>query len=152
MSENVNKIENEEINVSEESVANENIVKIADEVIMSIASATLLQIPGVHSMSGNLASGIVEFLGVKKSGTKGIKVFTDDAGDISLEIHVTVRYGFKIPDVAWEIQEKVKAEVESITGLNVIKVNVHVDSINIEKAEAATAEETEEAKEVSEEE
>ena len=146
MSEN---IKNEEV-LQNEEIASENIVKIADEVIMSIAGATLMGIEGVHSLSGNIASGIVEFLGVKKSGTKGIKVFTDEAGDISLEIHITVRYGFKIPDVAWEIQEKVKAEVENVTGLNVLKVNVHVDSIFIEKQPEAEESENNAAEETAE--
>lgn len=141
MSEVVNK------EVLEESVASENIVKISDEVIMTIAGATLTEIEGVHSTSGNIASGIVEFLGVKKAGTKGIKVLSNDNETVSVEIHIAIKYGYKIPDVAWEIQEKVKAEIESITGLNVERVNVHVDSINIEKSAPEADEEAEKEEE-----
>lgn len=144
MSEDVNKVETVEISQEEEINTSENSVKIADEVIMSIAGATLMQVPGVYGMSGNIASGIVEFLGVKKTNAKGIKVFTAENGDLSLEIHITVKYGFKIPDIAWEIQEKVKAEVENVTGLKVVKVNVHVDGINIEKPEEPKEEESSE--------
>ena len=145
MSEIINNIENEEI------AENNGVVKISDDVISTITVATLLKVPGVHSMSGSLASGIVEFLGVKKTGSKGIKVVTDESGNISLEIHVTVQYGFKIPDVAWEIQEKVKEEVEAVTGLTVVKVNVHVDGINIEKETPVSEEAVEVSEETSEE-
>lgn len=138
MSENIN-IENNEIITDDAGT-----VKISDEVIATVSAATLSKIDGVHSMSGTLAGGIVEFLGVKKSATKGIKVSVDESGNVSLEIHITIQYGFKIPDVAWEIQEKVKEEVEAVTGLTVVKVNVHVDGINIEKVTAESEDVSEE--------
>lgn len=141
MSENIN-IENNEV-ITENS-ENTGIVKISEDVIATIAAATLSGIEGVYGTSGTLAGGIVEFLGVKKSATKGIKVLIDEENTVSSEIHITVKYGYKIPDVAWEIQEKVKAEIEAITGLSVAKINVHVDGINIEKPNAETEEVSEE--------
>ena len=141
MSENIN-IENNE--VITENLENTGIVKISEDVIATIAAATLSGIEGVYGTSGSLAGGIVEFLGVKKSATKGIKVIIDEDGVVSSEIHITVKYGYKIPDVAWEIQEKVKAEIEAITGLAVAKINVHVDGINIEKTNVESEESTEE--------
>ena len=141
MSENIN-IENNEV-ITENS-ENTGIVKISEDVIATIAAATLSGIEGVYGTSGTLAGGIVEFLGVKKSATKGIKVLIDEENTVSSEIHITVKYGYKIPDVAWEIQEKVKAEIEAITGLSVAKINVHVDGINIEKPSDETEEVSEE--------
>ncbi len=141
MSENIN-VENNEV-ITENS-ENTGIVKISEDVIATIAAATLSGIEGVYGTNGTLAGGIVEFLGVKKSATKGIKVLIDEEGMVSSEIHITVKYGYKIPDVAWEIQEKVKAEIEAITGLSVAKINVHVDGINIEKPSAENEEVSEE--------
>lgn len=128
---NIIKTEEIEAAVNDTNLGN---VKISDDVIASIATVVLNDINAVHSMNGSLASGIVEFLGVKKNNTKGIKVAIDESEAVSLEIHVTIQYGVRIPEVAWEIQEKVKKEVESVTGLTVAKVNVHVDGINIGKA------------------
>lgn len=108
-------------------------VKISDEVISIITTMAAGEVAGVHSMSGTLASGIVEFLGGKKSPSKGIKVSMDNEGNVAIEIHISVIYGFKIPDVAWEIQAKVKKAVEDATGMNVTKVNVHVDGVYISK-------------------
>ena len=147
----------EENGVFEETIENEKgNVKISDEVISIVATMATSEVPGVHSMSGNITSGIVEFLGGKKSPTKGIKVSVDDLGNVTLDIHITITYGYKIPDVAWEIQEKVKKAVEDLTGMPVAKVNIHVDGVNIDKSkkeeealeeapeEEAAAEETEE--------
>ncbi len=147
----------EEENIFEETIENEKgNVKISDEVISIIATMATSEVPGVHSMSGNITSGIVEFLGGKKSPSKGIKVTVDDLGNITLDIHITITYGYKIPDVAWEVQEKVKKAVEELTGMPVQKVNIHVDGVNIDKSkkegeapaetpeDAPKAEETEE--------
>lgn len=117
-------------------------VKISEDVVAIIAGIATSEIAGVYSMSGTIAGGIVELLGGKKNATKGIRVELDD-NDVSVDIHITVIYGFKIPDVAWEIQEKVKSRIEEITGLNVIKVNVHVDGVNMEKPKKDDAEEAE---------
>jgi len=137
---NVNNVCETEISASEADNS-PGIVKIGDDVIASIATIVLSGIEGVHSASGNLASGIVEFLGVKKSSTKGIKVIVDSENQITVEIHVNVKYGYKIPDVAWEIQEKVKAEIETVTGLTVLKINVHVDGITVVEEKTEPVEE-----------
>jgi uncharacterized alkaline shock family protein YloU len=120
-------------------------LKISDEVVATIASIAAYDVAGVSSLVGGFTGGIVEFLGGKKSVSKGVKV--DITGNnVSIDIHLLVTYGFKIPEVAWEIQEKVKAKVEEITGLTVSKVNIHVDGLNIEKPQK---EEEESAEEIS---
>jgi len=120
-------------------------IKISDEVISIISGIATSEIEGVYSMGGGIASGIAEFLGGKKNISKGIKVdLTDDS--VSVEIHIIICYGVSIPEVAAKIQEKVKDELESMTGLTVDKVNVHIDGVNIEKDAPAEAE-TEETQE-----
>ncbi|MGN1092379.1 MAG: Asp23/Gls24 family envelope stress response protein, partial [Monoglobaceae bacterium] len=48
-----------------------------------------------------------------------------------LDLSIVVEYGSNIPDVAWEVQDKVKTEIETMTGINVESVNVSVDGINV---------------------
>ena len=43
---------------------------------------------------------------------------------------IIVEYGVRIPDVAFEIQNRVKKSVETMTGLKVVEVNVHVQGVN----------------------
>ncbi len=109
------------------------VVKIADEVVSIIAGLAAADIEGVASMSGGIAGGIAEVLG-RRNLSKGVKV---DVGpeDAKIEIFIIVKYGARIPDVAWDIQETVKKAVETMTGLKVTHVNVHVQGVNFPQKE-----------------
>ena len=124
------------------------VVKIADEVVSIIAGLAATEIEGVSSMSGGIAGGIAEVLG-RRNLSKGIKVEvgTEDA---KIDIYVVVEYGVRIPDVAWDIQESVKNAVETMTGLKVNYVNVHVQGVHFPKDEEELQEEDAEAPEVEE--
>ena len=100
-------------------------LSISEEVIATIAEKVVLNVAGVFSLSGGL-----NVLG-KKIGTQGIKVDISKK-DVSLDIYIVVNYGVKIPDIAWEIQDKVKKELENMTGMTVTTVNVHIQGINYE--------------------
>ena len=115
-----------------QSVVNEiGAVKITDEVVAIIAGIAATDVPGVTSMSGGIAGGIAEALG-RKNLAKGVKVEVGDK-EAAIDLFIIVEYGFRIPEVAWAIQEKVKQAVEEMTGLNVIEVNIHIQGVNIEK-------------------
>lgn len=128
-----NKVINEELNNEEiqqelTSEANSNI-KIADDVIAVIAGAAASEVPGVSSMAGGFAGGISEVFSGKKNFAKGIKI---EAGEkeVRIDVNIIVEYGVRIPDVAFEIQNRVKKAVEGMTGLKVMDVNVHVQGVN----------------------
>ena len=99
-------------------------IRIANDVIAAIANKAASEVPGVFSMSG----GISDVFGKKMS--RGIKV---DSGGKStkIDVNIIVEYGVRIPDIAFEIQNRVKKAVESMTGLNVLEVNVHVQGVNL---------------------
>ncbi|ABR48653.1 protein of unknown function DUF322 [Alkaliphilus metalliredigens QYMF] len=108
-------------------------VKIADEVVATIAGLAATAIKGVAGMSGGLAGGIAEMLG-KKSLSKGVKLEVKER-DASIDLYIILEYGTKIPDVSWEIQNNVKKTIETMTGLSVLEVNIHVQGINFPKEE-----------------
>ncbi|MBR5151927.1 MAG: Asp23/Gls24 family envelope stress response protein [Clostridia bacterium] len=110
-------------------------VNISDEVVSIIASLAATEVKGVAGMNNSLPGGIAEFLG-KKSLSKGVKV-TFSEKTVVLDLSIIAEYGTKIPDVAWKVQEKVKSEVEAMTGLTVTAVNISVDGVNVPKPEAA---------------
>lgn len=115
-----------------QSVVNEiGAIKITDEVVAIIAGIAAIDVPGVASMSGGIAGGIAEALG-RKNLTKGVKVEAGEK-DAKIDVYIIVEYGFRIPDVAWTIQEKIKKAVETMTGLNVVEVNIHIQGVNIDK-------------------
>lgn len=116
------------VNEAENEVGN---ITISDEVISVIAGVATSEVKGVSSMSGTIAGGIAEILGKKNMG-RGVKVVLD--GEVAtIDLHITVIYGAKVPEVAWEIQEKVKKAVETMTGLTVDKVNIYIEGVVIEK-------------------
>ena len=102
-------------------------------------------------MAGGFAGGITEVLKGKKNLAKGIKVDTTD-NKAKIDVNIIVDYGARIPDVAFEIQNRVKTAVENMTGLKVEEVNVHVQGVNTESlTEESKEEETEETNSNSEE-
>ena len=128
-------------------------VNISDEVISVIASLAASEVKGIAGMCGGFGGGIVELLG-KKNLSKGVKLTVTEKS-VALELSVIAEYGAKIPAVAWELQKKVKSEVEAMTGLEVSAVNISVDGVNVpkldnEKGVAAPAEDVSEENETEE--
>jgi uncharacterized alkaline shock family protein YloU len=103
------------------------VIKIADDVVSVIAGLAATEVEGVSAMSGGIAGGIAEVLG-RRNLSKGVKVevTTEEA---KVDIFIVVKYGVRIPDVAWGIQENVKKAIENMTGLAVPQVNVHVQGV-----------------------
>lgn len=110
-------------------------IKIANEVVAIIAGLAATEVAGVAGMSGGLAGDIVEIL-KGKNLSKGVKVeIKEEQKETLIDLFIIVEFGVRIPDIAWEIQNKVKKSVETMTGLNVTAVNINVQAINIEKKE-----------------
>ncbi len=103
-------------------------IKIADDVVAIIAGLAASEVEGVAGMSGGIAGGLADMLG-KRNLAKGVKVEVGDK-QAAIDLYIVVRFGARIPDVAWNIQENVKKAVESMTGLEAVKVNVHVQGVN----------------------
>lgn len=107
-------------------------VKIAEDVVGVIAGLAAIEIEGVAGMSGGIAGGIAQILG-KKSLARGVKVSLQDNQEAVIDIFVIVNFGVRIPVVAFNIQEKVKEDVEQYTVLEVKEANVHVQGVMVEK-------------------
>ncbi len=130
MEENGEVKENEAEVIAEEIKAEEpNTIKIADDVVAIIAGVAVSEVPGVSGMSGGFAGGISEVLSGKKNMAKGIKVEVGEK-EAKIDVNIIVEYGTRIPDVAFEIQNRVKKAVETMTGLKVLEVNVHVQGVS----------------------
>ncbi|HHW10988.1 MAG TPA: Asp23/Gls24 family envelope stress response protein [Firmicutes bacterium] len=104
-------------------------LRIANEVVAVIAGLAATEVEGVAGMSGGIAGGIAEMLG-RKNLAKGVKVEVGEE-QAAVDLFVVVDYGVRIPDVAWKIQDNVKNAVESMTGLDVVEVNVHILGVHI---------------------
>ncbi|TBL79876.1 Asp23/Gls24 family envelope stress response protein [Paenibacillus thalictri] len=116
-------------------------IQIAPEVIEVIAGLATVEVPGVAGMSGGFAGGIAELLG-RKNLSKGVKVEVGQR-EAAVDVSVVIEYGNRIPEVAGGIQQNVKHAIESMTGLTVVQVNVHIHDVlfkaseKVEEAEPA---------------
>ena len=120
----------EELNINTEEVEELGEVKISEDVISVVAGLAVSEIDGVE-VANSITDGLVEKF-VKKNYAKGIRVEMNE-NEVSVDVHVVVEYGIKIPDVAWELQETVKKNIETMTNLSVLGVNIFVEGISIER-------------------
>lgn len=102
-------------------------VVFAEDVVATIVTLAASEVDGVYSMGGSAIEGITEKLG-KKSYTKGVKIEIGTQ-ECAVDMSVVIRYGYKIQDVCANIQKSVKDAIETMTGLNVVEVNVFVQSV-----------------------
>lgn len=109
-------------------------VKIADEVVGVIAGIAASEVEGVAGMSGSVVGGISEMFG-KKSLNKGVRVEVGER-QAAVDLYVVIEYGVRIPEVAQRVQENVKRAVESMTGLEVVEVNIHVQGVSFHQEPA----------------
>ena len=109
---------------------NQGEVVIVDEVIAVIAGLAAVEIDGVASMAGNATKELISKLG-KKLLSKGVKVDVLESV-VSISIAINLKYGYNVMDVCKKVQDKVKATVESMTGLTVADVNVRVAGVEAE--------------------
>ncbi|WP_128896722.1 Asp23/Gls24 family envelope stress response protein [Longirhabdus pacifica] len=114
-------------------------IHIVPEVVEIIAGLATVEVEGVASMSGGFVGGIAEWLG-RKNLAKGVKVEVGEK-EAAVDVSVIIEYGIRIPDVASEIQQNIQNAIQSMTGLQVVEVNVHIHDVHFAEAEK-TEEET----------
>lgn len=104
-------------------------VRISDEVVGVIAGIAATEVEGVVGMSMGLVGGLSEMLG-KKSPSRGVKVEVGEK-EAALDLFIVVEYGVRIPSIAQKVQDNVKRAVESMTGLKVVAVNIHIQGVGV---------------------
>jgi len=109
-------------------------VRIADEVIAGIAALAATEIKGVSSMSGNITKDLISKLGMGKV-SNGVTLQIEE-NNVRVDLALYMEYGYSVPKVCRKVQEKVKAAVENMTGMDVTEVNVRIAGVNIDKSKA----------------
>ena len=106
-------------------------VQIADEVVAIIAGLAATEVEGVDSMAGNITNDLVGKLGMKNL-SKGVKVDVTEE-HVSADLSLNIRYGYNIPSVSEQVQERVSTAIENMTGLTVLDVNVKIAGVNMDE-------------------
>ncbi len=105
-------------------------VKIADEVVAVIAGLAATEVKGVASIAGGITNSMVARKGIKAL-SKGVKVDIQD-NICTVDLSLSLDYGYSIPEIGSEVQEKVKTAIETMTGMEVTDVNIRVSDIAVE--------------------
>ncbi len=115
-------------------------VSFATEVVATIAGLAANEVEGVASMAST-NTGIADMFSRKntRNFTKGVRIDLD-GNKVKVDISIVVEYGSPVPDVAHSIQENVKKAIETMSGLDVHGVDVHVTGISFEREMRAAAE------------
>ena len=106
-------------------------VKIAADVVAAIAALAATEIDGVYSMAGNITNELIGKLGMKNL-SKGVKILME-GGIVRVDMMVVVNYGYSIPEISEQVQERVSQQIENMTGLSVSEVNVRIAGVKLEE-------------------
>ena len=120
----------------------EGTVSFATDVVATIAGLAANEVEGVAGMSSRSSNSSFADILTRKSSrnyTKGVKVDIAD-NKVAVDVTIIVDYGSPVPDVAKNIQENIKKAIETMSGLDVLNVDVHVQGVSFEKENKAVAE------------
>ena len=113
-------------------------IRIADDVVKTIAAKAAIDVEGVYKLAGGVVDEVSKMLG-KKRPTNGVKVEVGEV-ECSIEVYLVIKYGYKIVEVAEEVQKAILEAVSSLSGLKVVEVNVYVQNVTMEDIEETTEE------------
>ena len=118
-------------------------ITYANEVIATTAGVAANEVDGIAGMC--VSGGFSEILGRNRNITRGVKVEVGSQ-EAAVDLYIIVEYGKPIQKVAGEVQENVRKALESLTGLHVVRVDVHVQGVSFEKEKKAAQTSIEAAK------
>ena len=121
---------NENMTIDMERDQESGQITYANEVIATIVSVATSEVEGISGIAGSTSalSGRI----AKGKIPRGVRVDMT-SGDVSVDVSVTVDYGMPIQKVGRNAQENVRKSIESMTGLHVDKVDLHVVGVSFEK-------------------
>ena len=105
------------------------VIRVADDVVSIIAGLAATEVEGVSSMAGNITNEIVAKTGIKNL-SKGVHVDVMD-GIVTVDLNLNIKYGYAIPEVSKNVQERVGSAIETMTGLEVGTINVRIASVDM---------------------
>ena len=139
MSEKKVKEEGKQEIVEESNVEIATNLNISEDVIGIIAGLAASEVEGIAGMTLGFVDGINQILGSSKKYSKGVKISLEGK-KVTIDLYVNVKYGVRIPDIAWAAQNAVKSAAENMTGLEVASVNINVQGITFDKDEKNVSE------------
>lgn len=105
-------------------------VNISADVVAIVAGLSATETEGVNSLAGGITYDEVSKAGPTKL-SRAIRIIENEDESLSVRIHLKVDYGYEIPTVSVNVQQKVKAAIENMTGMKVHEVDIRIVSVNV---------------------
>ena len=118
----------------EKDIVSTGTITYANEVIAIIAGVATSEVEGIAGMV--TSGGLTDILGRNRNITRGVKVELGTE-ETSVDLYVIIEYGTPIQKAARDAQENVRKAIETMTGLRVVRVDVHVQGVSFEKENKA---------------
>ncbi|WP_126939115.1 Asp23/Gls24 family envelope stress response protein [Veillonella sp. VA142] len=109
----------------------EGLIQFDNSVYEMIATMTALETKGVAGMSTTFGDTVSSLFGIK-SAMEGVKVQVLEDGALQVSLHIVVYYGYRVPDIALRLQERVKTALVSMADATVNSVDIYVQDIIFE--------------------
>ncbi|MBO5247337.1 MAG: Asp23/Gls24 family envelope stress response protein [Eubacterium sp.] len=104
-------------------------IRVADDVVSIIAGLAATEVEGVATLAGNITNEIVAKTGIKNL-SKGVKIDVMD-GIVTVELNLTIKYGYSIPEVSGNVQDRVRTAIETMTGLEIGTINIRIANVDM---------------------
>ena len=105
-------------------------INIADEVVAIIAGLAATEVEGVTSLAGNLTNEAISKAGMNRL-SKGVRLSVQEDNRITVRLSLNIAFGYEIPKICTQVQEKVKAAIENMTSSEVVSVDIKIASVNM---------------------
>ncbi len=115
------------------------VVEVHNDVITAIVEHEAVRVDGVVGFAEGHGEGLAKRLTVAGGSRRGAKVRVDENGRVFIDLHLLVRYGAVIPDVARRVQEAVMDALRTMTQASVAEINVHIDGIDVAEGDEPQA-------------
>ena len=107
---------------------------ISDDVIASYVSESVLKTDGVYDLYAGFSDTLSKNILGKDSIYKGLKIINDDEG-YTIDVYIVVDFGVKIPEIAWNVQKNIMAQLEQVMAIVIKDVNIHIQGVDMAKEE-----------------
>lgn len=113
-------------------------INVTKETIGNIVSLNLSDVKGVVGSRKSIIKEITDMLMGDTSeneieeASRNIKVEINDNKPL-INLYIVIKYGVRIPDIAWDIQSRVKEGLMKKLGIDVNEIDIHVQGIQFPK-------------------
>ena len=113
-------------------------IEISKETIESIVSLNLADVKGVVGSRKTIIKEITDMLmgdtdkNELNISSRTIKIEINNNKPL-INLYIIIKYGVRIPDIAWDIQNRIKESIKNKLGININEIDIHVEGIQFPK-------------------